>query len=157
MGLMVRYPALISHKSYSDTEKRNEKGQALAETALFSMLAIVLAFGILALIPIHRARTAATAATYACAQFLSQSPQPSRAAFNAYRVAEHTLDADWSATLGVRYRVEVVPPGGPGQPGGCAVHFRPPIWFNSLLGLQDSGWSSEWFVSRSETWKAKWK
>ncbi len=162
---MVRYPALISHKSNSDTEKRNEKGQApsassgqaLAETALFSMLAIVLAFGILALIPIHRARTAATAASYACAQFLSQSPQPSRAAYNAYRMADSTLNADWSATLGVQYRIEVVPPGGPGQPGGCAVHLRPTIWFNSLLGLQDTGWSSEWFISRSETWKAKWK
>jgi len=140
-----------------DTETRSERGQALAETALFSMLAVVLAFGILALIPIHRARTAATAATYACAQFLSQSPQPSRAAYNAHRVAEETLNADWSATLSVQYRIEVVPPGGPGQPGGCAVHFKPLLWFNGLLGLRNTEWSTEWFVSRSETWKAKWR
>ncbi|MBK7320873.1 hypothetical protein [Candidatus Villigracilis affinis] len=39
-----------------------ERGQALAETALFAMLAVIMAFGLLAWIPTHRARTAATAA-----------------------------------------------------------------------------------------------
>ena len=48
-----------------------ERGQALAETALFAMLAVIMAFGLLAWIPTHRARTAATAAAYACSQFLS--------------------------------------------------------------------------------------
>ena len=78
-----------------------ERGQALAETALFAMLAVIMAFGLLAWIPTHRARTAATAAAYACSQFLSQSPDPSRARRNAVNVAWQTLDADWSATAGV--------------------------------------------------------
>ena len=39
--------------------KSSERGQALAETALFSVLAIVFVFGFLALIPFHRARTVA--------------------------------------------------------------------------------------------------
>jgi hypothetical protein len=38
--------------------------------------AILMAFGLLTWIPAHRARTAATAAAYACAPFLSQSPDP---------------------------------------------------------------------------------
>jgi hypothetical protein len=138
------------------SSKPGERGQALAETALFSTLAVVMAFAILALIPIHRSRSVATSAAYACAQFLSQSPRPSTAVYNAYRIATETLEADWSATLGMEYNLEIVPPSGSGQPGGCAVHYRPPIFFNGLLGLQGPQWSSEWFVSRSETWKAKW-
>lgn len=56
--------------------RRGERGQALAETALFAILAVLMAFGLLAWIPTHRARSAATAAAYACTQFLSQSPDP---------------------------------------------------------------------------------
>jgi hypothetical protein len=59
--------------------RKGERGQALAETALFAMLAVLMAFGLLAWIPTHRARSAATAAAYACSQFLSQSPDPARA------------------------------------------------------------------------------
>jgi len=136
--------------------RRAQAGQALAETALFSTLVIIMAFGLLSWIPFHRARTAATSAAYACAQFLSQSPNPDRAAWNAYTIAQQTLDADWSATLGVSYRVQVAPPNGTGEPGRCAVSYSVPVFFNGLLGLSNPGWSSEWFVSRSETWKAKW-
>ncbi|RJP48353.1 MAG: hypothetical protein C4583_14420 [Anaerolineaceae bacterium] len=136
---------------------RGERGQALAETALFAMLAVIMAFGLLAWIPAHRARTAATAAAYACSQFLSQSPDLSRARRNAVNVAWQTLDADWSATAGVQYRVQVSPPSGPGEPGQCLVSFQAPTLFNGLLGLSQSGWNSEWFISRSETWKAKWR
>ncbi len=137
--------------------QRGERGQAMAETALFAILAVLMAFGLLAWIPTHRARTAATAAAYACAQFLSQSPNPTRAQNNATQVAWRTLDADWSATAGVQYRVEVIPPSGPGQPGRCLVSFHAPTLFNGLLGLSQQGWNSEWFISRSETWKARWK
>ena len=70
--------------------KRTERGQAMAETALFAMLAVILAFGLLSWIPTHRARTAATAAAYACAQFLSQSPDPARAENNARMIAWQT-------------------------------------------------------------------
>ncbi len=133
-----------------------QRGQAMAETALFAVLAILMAFGLLSWIPTHRARTAATAAAYACAQFLSQSPDPNRATQNAWAVAWQTLDADWSGTVGVAYRVEVFPPRGPGQPGACEVWFKAPALFNGLLGLSHADWSREWFVSRSETWKARW-
>jgi hypothetical protein len=106
-----------------------ERGQAMAETALFATLAILMAW-----IPSHRARTAATAAAYACAQFLSQSPDPARAQRNAVQVAWRTLNADWSATAGVQYRITVQPPGGAGEPGRCQVSFRSPTLFNRLLG-----------------------
>lgn len=143
---------------------RGERGQALAETALFAMLAVIMAFGLLAWIPTHRARTAATAAAYACSQFLSQSPDPARAQQNAVNVAWKTLNADWSATVGVQYRVQVTPPGSPGLPGRCLVSFQTPNLFDGLLGFpqrdasrSQSGWNSEWFISRSETWKARWR
>jgi hypothetical protein len=124
---------------------------------LFAMLAVLMAFGLLAWIPTHRARTAATAAAYACTQFLSQSPDPARAQHNAVNVAWRTLNADWSATAGVQYRVQVSQPSGPGLPGRCLVSFQAPTLFNRLLGLSQGGWNSEWFASRSETWKAWWR
>lgn len=137
--------------------RKGERGQALAETALFAMLAVLMAFGLLAWIPTHRARTAATTAAYACSQFLSQSPDPARARNNAVNVAWQTLNADRSATAGVQYRVQVSPPSGPGLPGRCLVSFHAPALFNGLLGLTQDGWNSEWFISRSETWKARWR
>ncbi|MCZ7547598.1 MAG: hypothetical protein M5U11_00370 [Anaerolineales bacterium] len=129
----------------------------MAETALFAMLAVILAFGLLSWIPTHRARTAATARAYACAQFLSQSPDPARAEHNARLIAWQTLNADWSATLGVEYRIAVQPPSGAGEAGRCQVSFHAPVPFNGLLGLSQGEWSDEWFVSRSETWKARWR
>jgi hypothetical protein len=135
----------------------SERGQAMAETALFAVLAILMAFGLLSWIPTHRARTAATAAAYACTQFLSQSPDPTRAQQNAVKIAWQTLNADWSATRGVQYRIQVSPPSGPGLPGRCLVSFQAPTLFNGLLGLSSGDWHSEWFISRSETWKARWR
>lgn len=137
--------------------RASERGQALAETALFGTLAVIMAFGLLAWIPVHRARTAATAAAYACAQFLSQSPNTTRAAANARQVAWQTLEATWSATRGVAYRVAIIAPSGPGQPGRCAVSFQAPTLFNGLLQIGEGAWSTEWFISRSETWKARWQ
>ena len=135
---------------------KRERGQALAETALFSTLAVILAFGMLATIAVHRTRTAAVSAAYACTQFLSQSPNPSWAAVQARAVAEKTLNADWSATVGADYKVEISPPAGPGSAGTCVVFYRPPILFGYLFGVGPK-WSNEWFTSRSETWKAKWR
>jgi len=139
------------------SRRKLERGQALAETALFGMLAVVMAFGLLAWIPVHRARTAATAAAYACSQFLSQSPNTERAAANARQVAWQTLNATWSGTRGAEYRVQVIAPSGPGQPGRCSVTYHTPSLFNGLLGLSQDGWNSAWFISRSETWKARWR
>jgi len=129
----------------------------MPETALFAVLAILMAFGLLAWIPIHRARSASTSAAYACSQFLSQSPDPSLAGRNAVNIAWQTLNADWSGTAGVKYRVQVIPPNGPGMPGRCAVSFRAPTLFHGFLGLSQGGWNIEWFLSRSETWKARWQ
>lgn len=137
--------------------RRTEKGQALVETALFSVMAVLLAFGALTLIPIHRTRTAATAAAYACTQFVSQSPNPAWAAYQAEQVAWRTLEAKWSGALGVAYEVQVFAPNGPGSAAGCAVLYRPPRLFNSLLGLGEPDWSAIWFVSQAESWKARWR
>jgi hypothetical protein len=136
---------------------KKECGQAFAETAIFSILAVLLAFGLLAFIPQHRARTVATSAAYSCAQFVSQSPNPTWAVYQAESVARRTFNADWSGTLGVQYDVQVLTPKGPGSAGGCIVFYDAPVLFNGLLGLNDPGWSAEWFISQSESWKARWR
>ena len=136
---------------------RNERGQALAETAIFSIMAVLLAFGLLAFIPQHRARTVATSAAYSCAQFVSQSPNPTWAVYQAEAVARRTFEADWSGTLGVQYDVQVLAPNGPGSATGCAIFYHAPVLFNGLLGLSNPGWSAEWFISQSESWKARWR
>lgn len=134
---------------------RSEKGQALAETALFAILAVILTMAFLSYIPVHRTRTAATAAAYACAQFLSQSPNPDRAAANARQIAEQTINSVWTGTAGAQYRITVSPPSAPGRQGMCAVDYKAPGLFRRLLGTE-APWSTEYFVSRSETWKARW-
>lgn len=136
--------------------KRGEQGQALAETALFAVLAVIVIFGILALIPFHRTRTAAISAAYGCAQFLSQSPDPSKAVHNARLIAQQTLDGDWSATFGASYQIRVYPPNGRGTPGRCEVQWSAPVLFGGLLNLRAGSSTSEVFVSRSESWKALW-
>jgi hypothetical protein len=140
-----------------DARVRSSRGQALAETAIFSVMAVLLAFGLLAFIPQHRARTAAASAAYGCAQFVSQSPNPDWAVYQAEALARKTLEGGWSGLLGVQYRVEVLAPTGPGSTAGCVVYYRSPLLFNGLLGLKDPGWSAERFVSQSEAWKARWR
>lgn len=136
--------------------RRCEHGQGLAEVALYAGLVALLALGLLSWIPVHRARTAATAAAHGCAQFLSQSPNPAWAASQARQAAQATLEGDWSATLGTVYRVWVAPPQGPGAPGGCAVYYQPPQLFG-LAGVAEPKTSVEFFLSRSEAWKARWR
>jgi hypothetical protein len=143
-------------KSAFVMRNRGEQGQALAETALFAVLAVIIIFGILALIPFHRTRTAAISAAYGCAQFLSQSPDPSKAVHNARLIAQQTLDGDWSATLGADYQIRVYPPSGRGMPGRCEVQWSAPLLFGGLLNLHPGAATSEVFVSRSESWKALW-
>ena len=144
-------------KTTSRASLKSASGQALAETAIFSIVAVLLAFGLLALIPQHRARTVATAAAYSCAQFVSQSPNPTWAVYQAEAVAQRTFESDWSGTLGVQYDVEVLAPNEPGSVAGCLIFYRAPLLFNGLLGLNDPGWSAEWFISQSESWKARWR
>ena len=134
---------------------KKEKGQALAETAVISVLAILLIFGTFSLIVIHRARAAAISASYACAQFLSQSPDPAAAQRQATYVANQTVNSDWSGLVNVHFRVQVSPPTGSGAPGSCTVYYSAPFLFNGLFGIPTE-WNAESFYSRSESWKANW-
>jgi Flp pilus assembly protein TadG len=134
---------------------RKERGQALAETAVISVVAILLIFGTFSLIVLHRARSAAISASYACAQFLSQSPDPRQAADQAYAIANQTVNADWSGLVNVKFRIDVSAPVGPGAAGNCTVYYNAPFLFNGLFGIPDE-WAAESFYSRSEAWKAKW-
>jgi hypothetical protein len=135
--------------------RRGERGQALAEASVISVVAILMIFGTFSLIAQHRARTAAISASYACAQFLSQAPDPIQAAAQARTIAQRTLDADWSGLVGTSYRISVSAPPGPGEIGSCTVAYNSPFLFNGLFGIPDE-WVEETFFSRSESWKADW-
>jgi len=156
-GQALRSCDAAQHKHGSPPPEVLSRGQALAELAIFSLMAVLLALSLLAFIPQHRARTVATAAAYSCAQFVSQSPNPNWAVYQARAVARRTWEADWSGTLGVQYDVEVLAPNGPGSAAGCAVFYQAPVLFNGLLGARDPGWSVEWFLTQSEAWKARWR
>ncbi len=149
-------PAWTSPKARRTDVKPQEHGQALAEFAMFAILPVILALGLLAFIPVHRARTAATSAAYACAQFIAESPNPAWAAYQAEQAAWRTLEAGWSGTGGTDYDVQVMVPSGPGSSGGCVVFYLAPTLFGGLLGIEPA-WSSEWFYSNSEQWKARWR
>lgn len=146
---------MISRKALK-RDQLGERGQALAETAIFTVLCAIIAFGILTLIPIHRTKTAAIAAAYGCAQFLAEAPDPAKAIRQAYLMANATLDADWSATMGSQFTVDVNPPGAPGQAGTCTVKWVAPVMFGGLLGLSGGLGDTVTFTSRSEAWKADW-
>ena len=98
--------------------KKGEQGQALAETALFSVLAIIVIFGI-------------------------QSPDPVKATHNARVIAQKTLDGDWSATFGASYQVRIYPPSGRGDAGRCEVQWSAPLLFNGLLDISKGSPSVE--------------
>jgi hypothetical protein len=134
---------------------KRQSGQALAEMAVISVVAIMLIFGTLSLIVLHRARSAAISASYACAQFLSQSPDPIQASRQAYTIANETVNGHWSGLVTVSFRVEVAAPVGPGTTGSCTVLYSAPFLYNGLFGIPDE-WSAESFFSRSEAWKADW-
>lgn len=131
---------------------KSEIGQALAETAIISVLALLLLMGILTLIPLGRARTAATSAAFACAEFLSQNPDPVAARAVAYQAGMATLKGGWGGTGTANYQISVVPPTGRGEPGTCAVRWSVAVKFIPL----SIGWSTEQFTSRSEIWRSKW-
>src|SRR5512141_2065947 len=89
-----------------------QSGQALAEMAVISVVAMMLIFGTLSLIVLHRARSAALSASYACAQFLSQSPDPSLASRQAQAMADETIHGHWGGLPAVSFQVEVAAPAG---------------------------------------------
>jgi hypothetical protein len=132
-----------------------ERGQALAETAVFSLMAVVLALGLLALIPIHRARTVSTAAAFACTQFVSQAAEPARAVAQAEEVGRRTMEAAWSGTLGAEYEIAAWTAGDSG-PRGCRVTYRAPLLFGASFGIAPPDWRTIGFTTLTETWKADW-
>ena len=128
----------------------------MVEAAIFSLLAVLLGFALLALIPAHRTRTAATAAAFACAQFVSQALDAKTAVVQAEQVGRRTISADWSGAGGSAYTVSAWHSGNPGADSGCAVDYTSPMMFNGLLGLVNPGTGRVSFISRAETWKARW-
>lgn len=134
--------------------RKSERGQAMTEFAIYVPVAVLMTFMLLSWIPLHRARTMAISASYACAQFLSQARDPANAARNAYQIAMKTLEGDWSGSVGVQYAVSITPPTGRGRPGYCRVTYQAPILFN-VLGLSAPR-SEQRYISRAERWKANW-
>jgi hypothetical protein len=132
--------------------KKRETGQTLAETAIITVVAVIILAVFVALIPINRARTAATSAALACAESLSQSRDPSRAKLDAEQAALTTLKGGWSGTGTAEYAVNVVPPNGPGGMGTCYVSWRVQL---KVLPVS-FGWSTESFTSRNEGWRSQW-
>lgn len=136
--------------------RKLERGQAMTEFILFAGLAVILALMLVAFIPIHRARTAAVSAAYACAQFLSQSPDPAKAAKSASDVAYQVLSRRWSGLRLAHFSVSVSPHGGAGTPGTCRVSWSTSTVFGGILGGPSSVSGSVTAVSRSEVWRPRW-
>ncbi len=133
-----------------------ERGQAMTEFALFAVLLVILALMLVSFIPSHRARTAATSAAYACAQFLSQSPDPAAAARAASDIAYQVLAGRWSGLRLARFGVSVSPHSGPGSQGSCSVSWTASTVFAHLLGGPGSVSGTVTAVSRSEKWRPNW-
>ena len=135
--------------------RKTERGQALAEFAAFAVLAVMVAMLAVSVIPIHRAKTSATTAAYACAQFLSQSRNPEKAAANARQIAQEVINQRWSGSGKSNFVVSVSPPQGAGSPGSCSVSYNVSTLFG-FFGLSDySGRFTA--ISRSEKHKSLWK
>lgn len=135
--------------------RKSEKGQALAETAVFSLMAVVLALGMLALIPIHRARTVSTAAAFACTQFVSQAAEPEKAVEQAEEVGRRTMSAGWSGTGGAVFEIEAWAAGASGE-RGCRVTYRAPLLFGGSFGIAPPEPRTVGFTTLAESWKADW-
>jgi Tfp pilus assembly protein FimT len=132
-----------------------QRGQALAEFAAVAVLAVMLAMLAVSVIPIHRAKTTAVTASYACAQFLSQSRDPAKAATNAAQIAQQIINQRWSGSGKSSFTVSVSTHGGAGQSGSCTVSYKVSTLFG-FFGLSDySGCFTA--VSRSEKHKSLWK
>lgn len=135
--------------------RSTERGQALAEFAAFAVLAVMVAMLAVSVIPIHRAKTSATTAAYACAQFLSQSRNPEKAAANARQIAQQIINQRWSGSGNSSFVVSVSAPAGAGSAGSCSVSYKVSTLFG-FFGVSDySGYFTA--ISRSEKHKSLWK
>lgn len=132
-----------------------QRGQAQIELVLGTMLLVMLGLMAVAAVFVVRARSQAIAASYACAQFLSQSPNPARAAWMAREAARRTLEGDWSAAA-ISYEVDVIP-GGPGRDGRCTVRWTARLLFAGLFDLPGVTDGEVSFVTSPELWKARWR
>jgi len=135
---------------------RRFRGQALAETALVIVPLVFLALLGVNVLMLHRARTAATAAAYACAQYVTQFPhRPAAAADHGASVAQQILSGAWSALGQTRFRVSPTPPGGPGEYGGCSVRYEVRLFF-SPPGLKSVQGNVVRFYGAGERWQGRW-
>ena len=131
------------------------RGQAMVEAALVLVPLVFLALLGVNVLVLHRVRTAATAAAYACAQYVTQFPhRPERAAEAGAAAAGRILSAPWSATRTARFAFDVTPPGGPGETGRCTVHYsvRLPFAPSGLGGVQ----GSISITGAGERWQGRW-
>ena len=131
------------------------KGQALAEAALVAGVMVLLAMLGLTAIPLHRAHTAAVAAVYACAQFITQYPnRPDEAARAGYAEAGRTLTGNWNALARATFRLQVYPPRRAGETGICSVTYSVKLLFDPLGVGQATRTIT--LQARSERWTADW-
>jgi len=131
------------------------RGQALAEAALVLVPLVFLAMlGVNGLM-LHRARTAATAAAYACAQYVTQYPhRPQAAAAHGQAIAEQVVSGAWSALGQTHFRVSPVP-GGPGEFARCSVRYEVRLLF-APPGLQPVQGNTIRFYGAGERWQGRW-
>lgn len=132
------------------------RGQALAEFALFAGLLVVLALILISFIPIHRARTTASTAAYACAQFLSQSRDPANAAREASNIANQIIRNRWSGSTNAVFTLTITPHSGPGTQGTCTVSYKVSTIFGGIIGDSATLSGRVTASSRAEVWRPLW-
>ena len=134
---------------------RPRRGQAMVEAALTLLPLVFLALLGVNVLVLHRVRTAAISAAYACAQYITQFPhRPERAADVGTTVAGRILHAPWSAVRTARFAFDVVPPSGPGETGRCTVRYaiRLPFAPQGMGGVQ----GSITVTGAGERWQGRW-
>lgn len=142
-------------RKHAKKRRIRHRGQALAEAALVAGVMVLVAMLGLTAVPIHRAHTAAMAAVYACAQFMTQYPnQPDEALRVGYEVANQTLNSTWNALAHASFRLQVYPPRHAGEVGTCSITYSVRLLFDPLgIGQTTRTISLD---ARSERWAADW-
>lgn len=150
---MLRSQTMNSSKKVK-TRKFAEIGQSLAEFAAFSSLAVLVALIAVNFIPLHRAKTTAVTASYACAQFLAESRNPANAVANATRIAQEIIQKRWSGS-NATFSISVQSADEAGGQGTCVVSYKVKTFLVLLGAPEVSGRSVS--VSRMEKHKSLWK
>ncbi len=133
------------------------RAQALAEAALVVALLALLAMLGINLLILHRVQTAALAAAYACAQYITQFPhQVQRAQTVGQQVALQTLSPNaWNALSSASFTVAVHPPTRGGEVGWCTVTYHVTLPF-APPGMEARQGNVIRLFGRSERWQSRW-